>query len=54
LGRFHAELRAIHPLGKSPVLTDGDLTLAESGAIVHARPAYQKALERGGEYSLLT
>ncbi len=28
------ELRAIHPLGKSPVLTDGDLTLAESGAIV--------------------
>jgi glutathione S-transferase len=28
------ELRAVHPLGKSPVLTDGDLTLAESGAIV--------------------
>ncbi len=28
------ELRAIHPLGKSPVLTDGDLTLAESGAII--------------------
>ena len=28
------ELRAIHPLGKSPVLTDGNLTLAESGAIV--------------------
>ena len=28
------ELRAIHPLGKSPVLTDGKLTLAESGAIV--------------------
>jgi glutathione S-transferase len=28
------ELRAIHPLGKSPVITDGDLTLAESGAIV--------------------
>jgi glutathione S-transferase len=27
-------LRAIHPLGKSPVITDGDLTLAESGAIV--------------------
>jgi glutathione S-transferase len=29
-----AELRAVHPLGKSPVLTDGELTLAESGAIL--------------------
>lgn len=28
------ELRAVHPLGKSPVITDGDLTLAESAAIV--------------------
>jgi glutathione S-transferase len=28
------ELKAIHPLGKSPVITDGELTLAESGAIV--------------------
>jgi glutathione S-transferase len=27
-------LRDIHPLGKSPVITDGDLTIAESGAIV--------------------
>ncbi len=27
-------LRQIHPLGKSPVITDDDLTLAESGAIV--------------------
>jgi glutathione S-transferase len=27
-------MRAVHPLGKSPVLTDGDLTVAESGAIV--------------------
>jgi len=27
-------LRKVHPLGKSPVLTDGRLTLAESGAIV--------------------
>jgi glutathione S-transferase len=27
-------LRAVHPLGKSPVITDGDLTLAESGAII--------------------
>jgi glutathione S-transferase len=28
------ELRAVHPLGKSPVVVDGELTLAESGAIV--------------------
>ncbi|MBB2205210.1 glutathione S-transferase [Gluconacetobacter takamatsuzukensis] len=28
------ELRKIHPLGKSPIVTDGDLTLAESGAII--------------------
>jgi glutathione S-transferase len=28
------ELRAVHPLGKSPVITDGDKTIAESGAIV--------------------
>jgi len=27
------ELRAVHPLGKSPVITDGDVTIAESGAI---------------------
>ena len=29
-----ASLRAVHPLGKSPVITDGDRTLAESGAIL--------------------
>jgi len=28
------ELRAVHPLGKSPVISDGALTIAESGAIV--------------------
>ena len=28
------ELKEVHPLGKSPVLTDGDRTMAESGAIV--------------------
>jgi glutathione S-transferase len=27
-------LAAVHPLGKSPVITDGDKTLAESGAIL--------------------
>ena len=29
-----AVLREVHPLGKSPVLTDGDVTIAESGAVV--------------------
>src|SRR5207245_6374443 len=29
-----AALREVHPLGKSPVLADGDVTLAESGAII--------------------
>ncbi|WP_459904332.1 glutathione S-transferase family protein [Caballeronia sp. HLA56] len=28
------ELRAVHPLGKSPVITDGAQTIAESGAIL--------------------
>lgn len=28
------ELKKIHPLGKSPVLTDGDLIVAETGAII--------------------
>jgi glutathione S-transferase len=28
------ELRAVHPLGKSPVIEDAGQTLAESGAIV--------------------
>lgn len=32
--RAPASLRAVHPLGKSPVVTDGALTLAESGAII--------------------
>jgi glutathione S-transferase len=27
-------LRAVHPLGKSPVITDDALTIAESGAII--------------------
>ena len=28
------ELEAVHPLGKSPVITDGEVKIAESGAIV--------------------
>lgn len=27
-------LKEIHPLGKSPVITDGELVIAESGAII--------------------
>lgn len=29
-----ASLQEVHPLGKSPVITDDALTLAESGAII--------------------
>ena len=36
-------LRAIHPLGKSPVMQDGDLILPESGAII------EYLLERYGD-----
>ncbi|MES2296850.1 MAG: glutathione S-transferase [Pseudomonadota bacterium] len=36
-------LRAIHPLGKSPVITDGQVTVAESGAII------EYLLERYGQ-----
>ena len=32
--RAPPELKAIHPLGKAPVLVDGDLTLAESAPIL--------------------
>lgn len=28
------ELKRVHPLGKSPVITDGDRVVAESGAIL--------------------
>jgi glutathione S-transferase len=37
----------VHPLGKSPVVTDGEVTLAESGAIV------EELLERHGQGRLL-
>ena len=32
--RAPPELRKIHPLGKAPIVTDGDVVLAESGAII--------------------
>jgi len=41
------ELLAVHPLGKSPVITDGDLTIAESGAIV------EYLVERYGKGALI-
>lgn len=48
------ELAKIHPLGKSPVITDGALTLAESGAILTYLletydPEHTLIPERGGE-----
>jgi glutathione S-transferase len=42
-----AELKAVHPLGKSPVVVDGDRTLAESGAIA------EYLLERYGQGRLI-
>ena len=41
------ELKRVHPLGKSPVITDGELTLAESGAII------EYLAERYGDGKLL-
>ena len=41
------ELRAIHPLGKSPVITDGALTIAESGAVI------EYLIERYGQGRLI-
>jgi glutathione S-transferase len=38
------ELAQVHPLGKSPVITEGDITVAESGAIIE----YLVAAHGGG------
>src|SRR5260370_33547472 len=49
------ELTAVHQLGKSPVITDGDIRIAESGAIVdyiirrHGKGAMMPA-SGGAEY----
>jgi len=73
-----AELRQVHPLGKTPWFAGAEFTAADvqmsfplEAAVVrggldsrwpnllaflgriHARPAYQRAIERGGEYQLL-
>jgi glutathione S-transferase len=42
-----ASLRAVHPLGKSPVITENGLTIAESGAII------EYLIERYGSGRLL-
>jgi len=42
-GRASEAYRKVHPLGKSPAIRDGDVVLAESGAIV------EYLLERYGE-----
>ena len=42
------ELRALHPLGAAPVITDGALVLAESGAIME----YIIAIHGGGRLAL--
>ncbi|MCK3655342.1 glutathione S-transferase [Pasteurellaceae bacterium Macca] len=48
-------LRQLHPLGKSPLLQDGDLTLAESGAIVeYLIHRYGNALKPDGESPAFT
>ena len=44
------ELKQLHPLGAAPVITDGDLVLAESGAIVE----YIIAKHGGGRLALGT
>lgn len=41
--RAPKELLNVHPLGKSPVITDGDITLAESGAIIRAYLAFHSS-----------
>jgi glutathione S-transferase len=41
------ELKAVHPLGKSPVITDGKLTVAESGAILEHLVERHGAKARG-------
>jgi glutathione S-transferase len=41
------ELRQVHPLGKSPVITEGDITVAESGAIL------EYLVERHGQGRLI-
>lgn len=41
------ELKQVHPLGKSPVIVDGDVTVAETGAII------EYLIERDGQGRLV-
>lgn len=51
-----SSLKKIHPLGKSPVITDGDLTIAESGAIIdylvqrYGQGRFQPSLEEAAAW----
>jgi glutathione S-transferase len=47
------ELKQVHPLGKSPVITDGDLVIAESGAILEYLAETYGDLARGDLAGLL-
>jgi glutathione S-transferase len=56
-----SELRHVHPLGKSPVIADGDVVVAESGAIIEylidkaggaLRPPHGSAAQRRYTYWL--
>ncbi|MGZ8291345.1 MAG: glutathione S-transferase family protein [Telluria sp.] len=45
------ELKAVHPLGKSPVISDGDIVVAESGAIIEyltAKPGGERFVPPAG------
>ena len=48
------ELKKIHPLGKSPVITDGDLVVAESGAILEYLAERYGPQAQGDAAQLLT
>lgn len=48
------ELKQIHPLGKSPVITDGDVVVAESGAILEYLAERYGAQATGDAAHLLT
>jgi len=48
------ELKKVHPLGKSPVITDGDLVVAESGAILEYLAERYGSQGQGDVAQLLT
>jgi glutathione S-transferase len=51
-----ASLRQVHPLGKSPVITDDDVTVAESGAIIDyliERHAHGRLVPEAGSAAML-